>query len=147
MPAPARGCTYANFYDNLGYGVGAGQDPTFCLTSGTDGFDVESLAVSNGTLYWSAIDKNGVSSGVYGRTPGQPPSPWRPLALPGNSNGLRTSPLPQLYVDDSLHRRLRPLLRAPQIVRGERAANSPASPASRTTHPPRPAASGAAAAP
>ncbi len=94
-------CTYADFYQNLGSGVGPGADPTFCLTSGADGFDVEALALSNGTLYWSAIDNNGVSSGVYGRTPGQPIFSVAPLDMPGNANGLRTNPLPQLHVDDT----------------------------------------------
>jgi hypothetical protein len=95
----AAGCTYANYYSNLGYGVGAGQDPTTCLISGTDGFDVESLAVRDGTLYWSAIDNNGVTSGVYGRTPGQTAFTVAPLFLPGNAGGRRDGPLPQLYVD------------------------------------------------
>jgi hypothetical protein len=95
------GCTYANFYDNQGTGTGLGLKPTTCLISGTDGFDVEALAVSNGTLYWSAIDGDGINAGVYGRAPGQPSFPVAPLALPGNANGLRTTPLPQLYVDDT----------------------------------------------
>ena len=95
------GCTYANYYDNLGYGVGAGQDPTLCLTSGTDGFDVEAMTVSSSTLYWSAIDADKVNSGIYGRTPGQSAFRIAPLALPGNTGGLRIGPLPQLHVESA----------------------------------------------
>ena len=111
-------CTYANFYENLGSGVGPGADPTFCLTSGTDGFDVEALALSNGTLYWGAIDNNGVSAGVYGRTPGQPTFSVAPLDMPGNSSGLRTTPLPQLHVDDASSGVF--AMHDTDIVRGER---------------------------
>ena len=112
------GCTYANYYDNLGYGVGAGQDPTLCLSSGTDGFDVEALAVRNGTLFWSAIDADGINGGVYGRTPGSPAFKVAPLTLTGNSDGLRTTPLPQVYVDPAGLGVFVSL--DTQIVRGER---------------------------
>ncbi|MFZ2358812.1 MAG: LamG-like jellyroll fold domain-containing protein, partial [Anaerolineae bacterium] len=112
------GCTYANFYANQGTGVGAGTQPTTCLISGANGFDVEALAVSGGTVYWSAIDNDGVSSGVYGRTPGQPVFSVAPLDMPGNSNGLRSTPLPQLHVDgDSLGVFV---MHGTDIVRGER---------------------------
>lgn len=97
----ADGCTYANFYDNLGVGVGAGQDPKTCLISGSDGFDVETMTVRDGSLYWTAINADGVNGSVYGRTPGAPAFTVAPLALTGNSSGLRTTPLPQLYVDDA----------------------------------------------
>lgn len=97
----ADGCTYANFYDNLGVGIGAGQDPKTCLIAGSNGFDVEALAVRDGTLYWTAIDPDGLNAGVYGRTPGSPIFTVAPLALTGNSNGLRTVPLPQLYIDQA----------------------------------------------
>ncbi len=112
------GCTYANFYDNLGAGVGAGTDPTLCLTSGSDGFDVEAMAMRDGTLTWTAIDADGVNSGVYGRTPGSPPFTVAPLAITGNSNGLRTGPLPQVYVDPAGAGVFVSLDK--QIVRGER---------------------------
>ena len=98
----------------------------------------------NGTLYWSAIDSNGVTAGVYGRTPGQPAFTVAPLALPGNSNGLRTTPLPQLYVDER-HGRLRPTagrgLDAGRSCAASGRASSRASPALRTARRPRPAAS------
>jgi len=97
----ADGCTYANYYDNLGVGVGAGQDPKTCLISGSDGFDVETMTVRDGTLYWTAINADGVNGSVYGRTPGAPAFTVAPLTLTGNSSGLRTTPLPQLYVDDA----------------------------------------------
>lgn len=113
------GCTYANFYANLGVGVGAGQDPKTCLIAGSDGFDVEALAVRNGTLYWTAIDPGGVNAGVYGRTPGSPIFTIAPLALTGNSNGLRTMPLPQLYIDQAGVGLFVGLEQ--QIVRGEKA--------------------------
>jgi hypothetical protein len=82
------------------------------------------MTVRDGTLYWSAIDGDGVNAGVYGRTPGQPAFTVAPLALPGNSAGLRTTPLPQLYVDENGIWRLRPTAGAKgwdagQIVRGE----------------------------
>ncbi|MCB0125995.1 MAG: hypothetical protein KDE58_27250, partial [Caldilineaceae bacterium] len=93
------GCTYANFYQNKGYGVGAGQDPTNCLLAAPYGFDVESLTVSDGVLYWSAIDADQINSGVYGRAPRQAAFTVAPLALPGNNRGLRLTPLPQLYVN------------------------------------------------
>ena len=111
------GCTYDNYYNNVGYGIGAAR-PTHCLISGTDGFDVESLTVSSGTLYWSAIDNNGVTSGVYGRTPGQAAFTVAPLALPGNTGGLRLGPLPQLYVD-ALHAVSLSMRLGADIVRGE----------------------------
>ncbi|MBI1293407.1 hypothetical protein GC175_00430, partial [bacterium] len=114
----ADGCTHANYYDNIGSGVGAGQDPTTCLISGTDGFDVESLAVRDGVLYWTAIDTDGVNSGVYGRAPGSPAFAVAPLSLPaGNNNGLRTTPLPQLYIDEASVGIFAAL--EMQIVRGE----------------------------
>ena len=78
----------------------------------------------DGTLYWSAIDSNGVNSGVYGRTPGRPPSPWRRWRCRATRNGLRTTPLPQLYVDEHSTGVFVQLpgegLDAGQIVRGER---------------------------
>jgi hypothetical protein len=120
----AAGCTYANYYDNLGTGTGGGLRPTTCLIDGTNGFDVEAMTVRDGTLYWSAIDSNGVTAGVYGRTPGQPAFTVAPLALPGNSDGLRTTPLPQLYVDENNTGVFVQLpgegWDAGQIVRGER---------------------------
>ncbi|MFN8333457.1 MAG: LamG-like jellyroll fold domain-containing protein, partial [Saprospiraceae bacterium] len=112
------GCTYANFYNNLGSGVGAGQQPTLCLTSGSDGFDVESLAVRNGTLYWSAIDADGVNAGVYGRAPISSTFKVAALGLSGNSHGLRTAPLPQMYIDGAAVGVFVGL--DTQIVRGER---------------------------
>ncbi len=115
----ADGCTYANFYANLGVGVGAGQDPKTCLIAGSNGFDVEALAVRDGTLYWTAIDPDGVNAGVYGRTPGSPIFTVAPLALTGNSNGLRTTPLPQLYIDGAGVGLFVGLEQ--QIVRGEKA--------------------------
>jgi hypothetical protein len=99
-----NGCTYANFYANLGVGVGAGQDPKLCLTNPSQGtgFDVESLAVRDGVLYWTAVAPDGVNSAVYGKATGAPVFTFAPLTLTGgNSNGLRTTPLPQLYVDNA----------------------------------------------
>ncbi|MEZ4767996.1 MAG: LamG-like jellyroll fold domain-containing protein [Caldilineales bacterium] len=92
------GCTYANFYDNQGTGSGPGLQPTICLISGTDGFDVESMTFSNNTLYWTAFDAAGVNSAAYGRVPGSPAFTVAPLELTGNSQGLRTEPLPTMYV-------------------------------------------------
>ena len=100
------------------------SSPPLCLIDGTNGFDVEAMTVRDGTLYWSAIDSNGVTAGVYGRTPGQAAFTVAPLALPGNSNGLRTTPLPQLYVDENNTGVFVQLpgegFDAGQIVRGER---------------------------
>ncbi|MBI1293418.1 hypothetical protein GC175_00485 [bacterium] len=115
------GCTYANFYNNLGAGVGAGQDPKLCLTNPSQGtgFDVESLAVRNGDLYWTAMAPDGVNSAVYGKEPGSPLFTVAPLTLTdGNSKGLRTTPLPQLYVDDAAVGVFVAL--DTQIVRGEK---------------------------
>ncbi|MFN8445402.1 MAG: LamG-like jellyroll fold domain-containing protein, partial [Caldilineaceae bacterium] len=114
-----NGCAYANFYNNLGAGVGNGQDPTTCLSSGSDGFDVESMAVRNGVLYWTAVNADGVNSGVYGRAPVSTTFTVAPLALTGgNLNGLRTTPLPQLYVDKAAAGLFVTL--DTQIVRGEK---------------------------
>ncbi|MEZ4640161.1 MAG: LamG-like jellyroll fold domain-containing protein [Caldilineaceae bacterium] len=114
----ADGCTYANFYDNLGVGVGAGQDPKTCLISGSDGFDVESMTVRDGVLYWAAIDPDGVTAGVHGKATGSPSFTVAPVSLGSNPDGLRTSPLPQIYVDDASVGVF--VAQETQIVRGEK---------------------------
>ena len=93
------GCTYANFYSNVGSGVGAGQQPILCLTNGTDGFDVESLTVSDGALTWAQIDADAATGSVYSLAPNASAVRVASLAIAGsNSNGLRLDPVPQLYV-------------------------------------------------
>ncbi|MBI1298362.1 hypothetical protein GC175_25795, partial [bacterium] len=107
------GCTYANFYSNLSGGA------TACLSSGSNGFDVESLTVRDGVLYWAAIDADGVNAGVYARTPGSPSFSVAPITLTGgNLSGLRTMPLPQIYVDEAAVGVFVAL--DTQIVRGEK---------------------------
>ena len=90
------GCTYANFYDNVGYGVGAGEDPTLCVDD-TGGMDVESLTAVSGTAYWSALDPGWTGSAVYEQPFGGATAVVAPLELSGSYPGVRTSPLPQLY--------------------------------------------------
>ncbi|MBK9049477.1 MAG: hypothetical protein IPL78_00750 [Chloroflexi bacterium] len=62
LPRLGAGCTYANFYQNVGSGI----DPTLCVDE-TAGMDVESVAVVNGTAYWTAVDPGWTGSGVYGQ--------------------------------------------------------------------------------
>lgn len=87
------GCTYANFYQN----VGAGLDPTLCVDE-TGGMDVESLMAVNGTVYWTATAPNWTDAGVYMQPFGGATASVAPLELNSNFPGVRTNPLPQLYV-------------------------------------------------
>ncbi len=87
------GCTYANYARNLGAGI----DPDLCVQA-NGGIDVESLTVTDGTLYWSAYAEGFGSSAVYGLPLGGSQFTVAALALTGNSQGLRTAPLPHLYV-------------------------------------------------
>ncbi|MCB8990047.1 MAG: hypothetical protein H6665_05455 [Ardenticatenaceae bacterium] len=87
------GCTYANFYQN----VGMGTDPTLCVDD-TGGMDVESLTAVNGTAYWTATDPGWTGSAVYAQPFGGATAVIAPLELNGSYPGVRTSPLPQLYV-------------------------------------------------
>ena len=87
------GCTYANYNDNMGAGI----DPDLCVQA-NGGIDVEALTVSDGTLYWTAYAEGFGSSAVYGLPSNGSQFTVAPLALTGNSQGLRSAPLPHLYV-------------------------------------------------
>ncbi len=87
------GCTYANFYQNVGSGI----DPTLCVDQ-TGGMDVESVAVVNGTAYWTAIDSSWTGSHVYGQPFGGATFTVAPLDLNTSYPGIRTNPLPHLYI-------------------------------------------------
>ena len=94
------GCTYANYYDNTGLGVGLGQKPITCLTNPpATGYDYQSLAVANDTLYWSAFAPDGVASAIYGMASGETPFKVADLDLGNNSRGLLLDPVPHMYVN------------------------------------------------
>ncbi len=115
------GCTYENWNENLGMGVGAGKQPELCLDQ-TGGMDVEALTVAGDVLYWAAYEAGGVSGAVYGKASGQPQFTVAPLALKDNTRGINYGPVPHLFAN--------PLSGAvfaqygTQIVRGERDGNN-----------------------
>ncbi|NUM43532.1 MAG: hypothetical protein HUU38_02415 [Anaerolineales bacterium] len=87
------GCTYANFYQN----VGSGLDPILCVDE-TGGMDVESVTAVNGTAYWTATAPNWTNAGVHMQPFGGTTASVAPLDLNSDFPGVRTNPLPQLYV-------------------------------------------------
>ncbi len=113
------GCTYANFYENLGP-VDQVFYPSACLPSGSDGFDVDALAVSDGTLYWTAIDADSsTEGGVYGRSPGEAPFLVARLSLPYQEKGVRQSAhASDLYINPASGAAF--VMQEIAIVRGER---------------------------
>lgn len=109
------GCTYANFYQN----VGAGLDPTLCVDQNA-GIDIESVAAFGGTAYWSAVASGWTDSAVYSQPFGGATTTVGDLELNSTYPSLRMLPLPNLYVAPNSTAVYVSL--GEQIVRGEQGA-------------------------